>query len=152
MKAITLWEPWATAIALGLKKIETRHWFTGYRGPLAIHAAKTREHADGLFEDSCNDDGLLVRSAFLDAGITSLEQLSFGCIVATTHLVACERVEGIRAALSPIERALGGYDDGRFAWRLENITRLATPVPARGGQGFWNWDDGSAPAEKDLFA
>src|SRR5438270_7339154 len=39
VKAITLWEPWATAMRLMLKKIETRHWQTGYRGPLAIHAA-----------------------------------------------------------------------------------------------------------------
>jgi hypothetical protein len=40
MKALTLWQPWATAIALGLKHYETRTWFVGYRGDLAIHAAK----------------------------------------------------------------------------------------------------------------
>lgn len=26
MKAISLWQPWASAMALGLKSIETRHW------------------------------------------------------------------------------------------------------------------------------
>jgi hypothetical protein len=40
MNAISLWQPWATAIALGSKRIETRPWATAYRGPLAIHAAK----------------------------------------------------------------------------------------------------------------
>jgi hypothetical protein len=40
MKAISLWQPWASAIALGWKKNETRHWSTDYRGPLLIHAAK----------------------------------------------------------------------------------------------------------------
>jgi len=40
MKAITLWQPWASLVALGVKTIETRSWATSYRGPIAIHAAK----------------------------------------------------------------------------------------------------------------
>ena len=39
MKALTLHQPWASLIAIGAKKIETRSWATSYRGPLAIHAA-----------------------------------------------------------------------------------------------------------------
>lgn len=34
-------QPWATLIAIGAKRVETRSWFTSYRGPLAIHAART---------------------------------------------------------------------------------------------------------------
>lgn len=40
MKAITLHQPWASLVGLGIKTIETRSWCTKYRGPLAIHAAK----------------------------------------------------------------------------------------------------------------
>lgn len=40
MKTISLWQPWASAIAYGAKRVETRSWKTDYRGPLAIHAAK----------------------------------------------------------------------------------------------------------------
>lgn len=40
MKVITLWEPWASLIAVGAKMIETRSWNTNYRGRIAIHAAK----------------------------------------------------------------------------------------------------------------
>lgn len=40
MKAISLWQPWATLISTGDKTWETRSWATTYRGPLAIHAAK----------------------------------------------------------------------------------------------------------------
>lgn len=36
--ALSLWQPWASLIALGVKTIETRSWSTQYRGPLAIHA------------------------------------------------------------------------------------------------------------------
>jgi hypothetical protein len=40
IKAISLWQPWASLMAAGVKLHETRHWWTSYRGPLAIHAAK----------------------------------------------------------------------------------------------------------------
>lgn len=36
MKALSLWQPWATLIAIGAKQWETRGWRTAYRGPLAI--------------------------------------------------------------------------------------------------------------------
>ena len=40
MKALTIRQPHATLIALGVKHIETRSSPTTYRGPLAIHAGK----------------------------------------------------------------------------------------------------------------
>lgn len=41
MRVLTVRQPWASLIALGVKTIETRSWSTDYRGPLAIHAAAT---------------------------------------------------------------------------------------------------------------
>jgi activating signal cointegrator 1 len=38
MKALTLHQPYASLVALGVKRIETRSWATSYRGPIAIHA------------------------------------------------------------------------------------------------------------------
>lgn len=40
LRAITLHQPWATLVALGVKTIETRSWPTKYRGRILIHAAK----------------------------------------------------------------------------------------------------------------
>lgn len=40
MKALTIRQPWASLVALGVKTILTRSWSTRYRGPLAIHAGK----------------------------------------------------------------------------------------------------------------
>ncbi|HVM07165.1 MAG TPA: ASCH domain-containing protein [Acidimicrobiales bacterium] len=48
MKAISLWQPWASLIAYGVKTIETRSWSTPYRGRIAIHAAKTTKGIDQL--------------------------------------------------------------------------------------------------------
>ena len=33
----------------------------------------------------------------------------------------------------------GDYSPGRWAWRLEDVRRLAVPEPARGKQGWWEW-------------
>lgn len=42
MKALTLHQPWASLVALGVKTVETRGWPTSHRGQLAIHAGTTR--------------------------------------------------------------------------------------------------------------
>lgn len=42
VRALTLWQPWASLVAVGAKTIETRGWSTDYRGPLLIHAAKRK--------------------------------------------------------------------------------------------------------------
>ena len=50
MNCISLWQPWATAIALGLKTIETRSWpapKSAIGHPLAI-AAATRQEKDQI--------------------------------------------------------------------------------------------------------
>ena len=39
------------------------------------------------------------------------------------------------------ERAFGDYTPGRFAWVLSNVRMLATPVPAVGALGLWQWDE-----------
>lgn len=43
MKALTLWQPWATLIVNGDKHIETRGHKTNIRGRVAIHAAKVNK-------------------------------------------------------------------------------------------------------------
>ena len=49
MKAISLWQPWASAIAVGAKRYETRGWpaVAGgqrFAGWLAIHASKREKY------------------------------------------------------------------------------------------------------------
>ncbi len=54
MRALTVWQPHAYLIGLGVKLFETRSWRTKYRGLLAIHAAKIQaggRDLDGLVED-----------------------------------------------------------------------------------------------------
>lgn len=56
-KALTLHQPWASLIALGVKTIETRSWSTKYRGPLAIHAGKRGLRLGGVHVPTLKRDG-----------------------------------------------------------------------------------------------
>jgi hypothetical protein len=40
MKVLSLLQPWATLVVLGVKQIETGSWSTAHRGPLLTHASK----------------------------------------------------------------------------------------------------------------
>lgn len=132
MKAISLWQPWATLVALGVKQFETRGWATNYRGPLAIHAAKRKADKYELNE--------AILESLIDAGFTRLSELPYGCIVCTVDLVDCCTTESahLSSFWRPAERHFGDYTPGRFAWRLANVQPVDN-IPARGSQGFWNW-------------
>lgn len=132
MKAISLWQLWATLVALGVKQFETRSWPTNYRGPLAIHAAKRPAVKSELNVDVLNE--------IENAGFDRLSDLPYGCIVCTVRLAECQATEEATASLffHVFEYSFGDYTPGRFAWRLDNVQPVAN-VPARGSQGFWEW-------------
>lgn len=136
MKVLTLTQPWATLVAIGAKKIETRSWETDYRGTLAIHAAKGYP----------NDAKELVRSnpyfrkALEAAGYNSANELPIGAILCTCHLAMIEPTEATELIPDFPERAFGYYDPKRFMWFLENVKRLPQPIPAKGALQLWEFD------------
>jgi hypothetical protein len=148
MRAISLWQPWASAIALGAKTIETRDWSTGYRGPLAIHAAKHMIKAEMIdFGSSWNWCAALdfkMGSGFL------WDEIPFGAIVATCELVDCrptgsftvEELDILHARPGHLigwrERQMGDFSLGRFGWVLKDIRALDDPLPFKGAQGFFD--------------
>lgn len=145
MKALTLTQPWATLVAIGAKRVETRGWSTSYRGPLAIHAAKGFPTWAREFFDQPPFFSLVLRQA----GYKSWKDLPRGVVLCTTELIAVlPTVYTVAQALArprPFEltdqeRAFGNYLPGRYAFYLGPVTRLATPVPARGALSLWDWD------------
>jgi activating signal cointegrator 1 len=147
MKALTLTQPWATLVAIGAKKIETRSWNTNYRGPLAIHAAKGFP----------NEAKAMCLAAYftiaLDAvGMGNHRNLPLGAVIATCNLAHVMKVKNITASsetsflwhehwwdLDQKERAFGDYSVGRYMWLLDNIAMFPKPIPAKGALGLWNW-------------
>jgi len=128
MKVITLWEPWASLIAIGAKRFETRSWYTQYKGEIAIHAAKVEKYPPAG-----------VKAVMRQVGLDPLT-LPYGKIVCIAELVSCVEMDSaLIAQQSIMEAAVGGWELGRYAWKLENIRVLEKPILARGSQGFWNW-------------
>lgn len=165
MKVITLTQPWATLVAIGAKKIETRSWETLRRGPLAIHAAKGLGPvggAQGLME-LCRSEPF--RSVLLAAGFLGTPALPLGAIVAVCTLLDCVPTQhpgivnepgkpwftGARKGVGQHyyevppppdsnEFAFGDYSPGRFAWLLGDVRALPEPVPAKGHLGLWDYE------------
>lgn len=134
MKVITLYQPWASLIALGYKTIETRSWSTPYRGPLAIHAGKkwtwvekdAKSQAIGWLRDRGQD----VRGL--------LGQTPLGSIVAVADLIDCQGFNTSTHEFTDYDHAFGDIRSGRFAWFLANIRALEQPIPFQGMQGLGN--------------
>lgn len=140
MKALTLTQPWATAVARGVKCIETRSWGTSYRGWLAIHAAKgwTVDDREFALEDAYR---------FLEL---YPEQYPRSCIVAIAKLVKVVPAESVVA--HPIEELFGNFGAGRFAWFLDEVTSIPEPVSCKGAQGLWRVpDDVLAECKRQVF-
>ncbi len=147
MKAITIWQPWASLIAAGVKRIETRSCSTAYRGPLAIHAALQLSISQRYL---CSREPF--RSALMQAGLPWSEGLRgyefpLGAVVAVVQLAACIRItDGTLLPPEP-ERSLGEYRRGRWMWVLRNVRRLPRPVRAVGQQGLWEWEEPAPMAQ-----
>lgn len=142
MKAITVWQPWAGALAAGIKENETRGWPTKYRGPIAIHSAmKAIRHTQSDLYTNDETREVICRRLELPEIIDDPTSFPMGCILATAELVDCIKITPeLVATLSTDELALGGYTLGRYAWKLANVQRLPEPIPAKGRQGLWNWE------------
>jgi hypothetical protein len=136
MKALTLYQPWATLIAIGVKKIETRSWSTEYRGSLAIHSSSKWQKEARL---------LLGRDPFFkvlyEAGYAYKEAHALGAIVAICELEACFPIHTGPLLLSAQEKAFGDYTPGRFMWMLDKVQKLEKPITVKGAQGLWNIQD-----------
>lgn len=132
MKMLTLWQPWASLIAIGAKAVETRSWATDYRGPLAIHAAKRRTNPHEITPE--------IRAALVGSGIFEVEQMPFGAVVCLCELTDVlpigEVVDRLDADELERETAFGDFSPGRYGWILSDIDRLAHPVYVAGQRGL----------------
>jgi len=138
MKCISLWQPWASLMAVGSKTIETRSWYTPYRGPLLIHAAKRKviRELEEIANDPAFDDGLMELGG---ASLKSLLALPYGAIVAQVELIDCRRTESFDVGEILDDYPYGNFEPGRFGWVCKDAKRWH-PVEYRGQQGLFDVD------------
>jgi hypothetical protein len=164
MKALTLHQPWASLIALGVKTIETRSWACPpslIGQPLAIHAGKGKaDPADPVWDT--------LRSAGMVHGVQILPPLAplpRAVVVATCRVAACVPMFHIvKVMMNPDDvpwpnvqfngpdvvslvqsdgtctdldgqRPYGDFRPGRYAWLLEDVKPTTERCPACWGCG-----------------
>lgn len=156
MKAISLWQPWASLVVIGSKQIETRGWSTNYRGPLLIHAAKRKHIGELIYFGSCwaFDAALQPLGGTMtpNTSIDLVKDLPFGAIIGQVELVDCRPTDSFTIGeietrrypdekcsdwKSYTEKVLGDFTPGRFGWVFKNPVRFETPIPYSGKQGFF---------------
>jgi len=167
MKALSLIQPWASLIAIGAKKIETR---SRLRPPASLIGQRIAIHASKGFprdaKDACLDpvfvtalwsditryatidtapDGGYMRLGSEFVSITEIEQhikqLPCGVIIATARVTGCwstNRLD-LLAKLPDAERAFGNYAPDRWMWGLADVQVLPEPIAASGKLGLWEW-------------
>lgn len=118
MKCLTVAQPWAWGIIFGPKRIENRTWPTDYRGPLLIHAGKSRKWLG-------SENGRL-------SGLPLYDDLVYGAIIGVVMLDDCVRVKA--APSTP-------FTEGPWCWLLGEVQAFAEPIPYRGQQNLFDVPD-----------
>lgn len=127
MKALTVRQPYAGAIARGLKPVENRTWqlpakYEGAR--VLIHAAASTYAAVG-------------RLRVIEITGSEPDDLwpdTRGAILAVVTITGCHfSVAGACCGPWGFERS--------YHWTLTDVTALPEPVPAKGRLGFWTPDE-----------
>lgn len=136
LKALSLWQPHATLMALNEKRVETRGRYMHHRGPLAIHAAQ--RWTAGI-RALLSAEPFRSRLAYhgITAGNVTHATMPRGAIVAVVCVTECWDT-GTQLPASEIERAFGNYAYGRYGIWTTDLRPLRRPVLCRGRQGLFN--------------
>jgi len=113
LSALSVRQPWAWLIVSGFKDVENRSWRTNYRGPLLIHAGKSRE-------DMIESDDIEIHY-----GIKIPENLHFGGVIGVVDVFDCQSSHGSN-----------WYITGSYAWVLSEPQRLLFR-PCKGALGLF---------------
>ena len=123
VKAITIWEPYASSIANGKKKYETRTWKTNYRGPIVIHASARKMSKEHV-------------ALAQKVGIINPK---YSRVVAIADLIDCiQMTEDFISKQNTTEISLGNWHVGNYAWKLDNVKIINSEEIIKGQQGMWN--------------
>lgn len=136
--ALTLSQPWASAVVRGIKLWETRSRPTDHRGPLFIHAAAGIKKEDRY------------RFAHYLGNMPPtypqtqeyIYPLPMGAIIGIVRVLDCKPSEIVADQLQGAhdfqELIFGDYNPGRFAYQMTDFLEFATPVTYTGALPIWD--------------
>ena len=168
IKALSMWQPWASLVGTGAKRYETRSWSTNYRGLLLICSAKKKDLSSlRLLREESFQLGLGRGCKFLQVMIggeyypdepsiycgdcdrgaekhsptITARDLPYGEAIAIVDLVDVIPTGTMsRAEFGRYEVHYGDFHPGRFAWQLENVKPFPPGVKIGGARGLFEVD------------
>lgn len=148
MKAITIWQPWASLIMAGFKPYEFRGWpapkaLVGQR--IVIHAGSRPvrvQECHRLYAEICAGEQISLVGGerlleFVDRCCIRPDRLpragGLGTVVLGKPQLASEIwPEAFRNDSDRVEHS-------NWAWPLTDVQHFTPVVPTPGRQGFWQW-------------
>lgn len=124
-KALSILQPWAHLVAMGVKKYETRSWKTELRGKIYIHASK------GLSGIS------LIQMAPFNKYLVN-QEFNYGAIIGEAQIDYISTVEAVKGKISRDELMMGDYTQGRYAWYLTGAILYPKPFFCKGALNLWD--------------
>lgn len=141
MKALSIRQPWAGAVALGWKDVENRTRMVGHRGRLLIHASSSLAQN---FTDA--------EAKILDATGNPVPVLGTPGRPAAWQLGAIIGAVELRAAHRGCDGSCSDWaDPGAVHHMLQDARPLVRPVPAYGRLGVWTPDPEVLDEVKDAW-
>jgi len=133
VKALTLTQPWASLVVLGVKRVETRSWRPRIIAEtrIAVHAAKGWTAYDRELAADLHLRGVLP---------VPPDSLPRGAVIGEVTVTGCQPTQEAVWKLAALEFELGDYSSLRWAWHLRDPAAYPEPVPARGSLGLWEWE------------
>lgn len=120
MKALTVKQPWANAIAHGSKRTENRTW----PAPAKHLGTRVLIHAGAAYDPMGR---FIIDRDDLDSWPDTR-----GAILAVATLASCH-FDGDGCS----ENCTAWGQRQVFHWKFADVSQLAIPVPAKGALGFW---------------
>ena len=149
LKALTIWQPWASLVMAGWKPYEFRGWpapryVVGQR--VVIHAGtramKPQEVRDliemlasGVFCGGLHVDALPFLEDVLMQRRTLPRAAGLGTVRLGEPQRSCDLWPDQFEGMSDSDRV----EHSNWAWPVSEIEPFEPIVPIRGHQGFWNW-------------
>ena len=147
VRLLTVIQPFAQLIAGGWKHVETRAQPVRYRGEIGIYACSafpkwqremcSREPIAALLQED-----FMTGSIPEEVAAAAHTLLPLGAVVALAHIHDCYKIQS-STDIDELERALGDWTPGRYAWVLSEVRPLTPPIPVPGiggGLGLFDFD------------
>ena len=146
IRALSIKQPWASAIAFADKRVENRTW----PAPSWIIGQRIALHASGQPAWDAPD------MAWTAAGLTPYTpgaprkawtaSLTLGAVVAVATVTDCHPLYHVCNPRGPVTVCTPWSAWGQCHWLLDDVRTLPDPVPCKGALGLWRLPDDAEKA------